>query len=343
MKPFRERNPVSVGAVSIALIVLLLVAAFKASDLPLIGGGTTYYANFADASGLKSGDAVRIAGVRVGKVTGIDLQGDHVHVAFQIKTNEKFGQQSQANIKVATLLGQMYLDLVPEGSGQLGDGGTIPESQTKSAYNVVDAFSGLANRLVNGSIPGYDGTAGYDYHNGQFTPKSSIGDLNMENLKKALNTLATATANTPQSFKDALQGVSALSTTLASRDAQLHTLLGNLQTVSQTLGTRSDAIVNIMQQGNVLLQALVQRRQAIHNLLVSTSSLGSNLTALVQQSRADLKPALSNLQGVVNVLLKDQSSLDEALRLMAPFYRYFANILGTGPWFDTWIMNLPPV
>lgn len=342
MKPFRERNPVSVGAVSIALIALLLVAAFKASDLPLIGGGTTYYANFADASGLKSGDAVRIAGVRVGKVTGIDLQGNHVHVAFQIKTDTKFGSQSEADIKVATLLGQMYLDLVPQGSGQLGDGQTL-QGPTKSAYNVVDAFSGLANRLVNGSIPGYDGTAGYDYHNGQFTPKSSIGDLNMENLKKALNTLATATANTPQSFRDALTGVSALSTTLASRDAQLHTLLGNLQTVSQTLGTRSDAIVNIMQQGNVLLQALVQRRQAIHNLLVSTSSLGSNLTALVQQSRADLKPALSNLQGVVNVLLKDQTSLDESLRLMAPFYRYFANILGTGPWFDTWIMNLPPV
>ena len=27
---------------------------------------------------------------------------------------------------------------------------------------------------------------------------------------------------------------------------------------------------------------------------------------------------------------------------MAPFYRVFANTLGTGPWFDTWIPNLPP-
>ena len=45
---------------------------------------------------------------------------------------------------------------------------------------------------------------------------------------------------------------------------------------------------------------------------------------------------------MVNLLIKNQSNLDESLRLMAPFYRVFANTLGSGPWFDTWIANLPP-
>ena len=81
----------------------------------------------------------------------------------------------------------------------------------------------------------------------------------------------------------------------------------------------------------------------MHTLLVSTSRFSRELTLLVQQTRGDLKPALQNLQGVVNVLLKNQSNLDESLRLMAPFYRVFANTLGSGPWFDTWISNLPPV
>ena len=43
MKPFRERNPVVVGAISIAVLAIALVAAFRAQDLPLIGGGDTYY------------------------------------------------------------------------------------------------------------------------------------------------------------------------------------------------------------------------------------------------------------------------------------------------------------
>lgn len=334
MKPFRERNPVSVGAVSIAAILLLLLAAFKASDLPLIGGGTTYYANFADASGIKAGDAVRVAGVRVGKVTGVELQGNQVRVAFQIKTDSKFGSTSHAEIKVATLLGAMFIALVPDGPGQMSDGATIPQSRTASAYTVVDAFSGTAERF-------YEGSAGYEYHDGKFVPKSAVGNINLKQLTTALNSLADATSNTPVAFKAALKGVSALSTTLASRDAELHSLLTNLQAVTTTLGNRSSAIVDVMKQGDVLLRALVQRREAIHQLLVSTSNLGAQLTGLVTQSRADLKPALANLQGVVNVLLKDQSSLDETLRLMAPFYRYFTNILGVGPWFDTWIMNLP--
>jgi phospholipid/cholesterol/gamma-HCH transport system substrate-binding protein len=98
-----------------------------------------------------------------------------------------------------------------------------------------------------------------------------------------------------------------------------------------------------MKDSDVLFRALVQRRQAVHNLLVSTSTLSKELTALVQQSRADLKPALTHLDSVVQVLNKNEDNLDNSLRLMAPFYRVFTNTLGTGPWFDTYIQNLPPV
>jgi phospholipid/cholesterol/gamma-HCH transport system substrate-binding protein len=93
----------------------------------------------------------------------------------------------------------------------------------------------------------------------------------------------------------------------------------------------------------VLFQALVSRRDAIHDLLVSTSTLSEELTALVTQSRADLKPALDHLENVVAVLNKNEDNIDNSIRLMAPFYRVFANTLGTGPWFDTYIMNLPPL
>ena len=53
MIPFRERNPVVIGAISLALIAASLVVAFRAGDLPVIGGGDTYYAAFSEAGGLK--------------------------------------------------------------------------------------------------------------------------------------------------------------------------------------------------------------------------------------------------------------------------------------------------
>ena len=73
--PFRERNPVIIGAVSLAVIAAFILAAFKAEGLPLIGGGDTYYAAFSEAGGLKANDEVRVAGVRVGKVAGRRARG----------------------------------------------------------------------------------------------------------------------------------------------------------------------------------------------------------------------------------------------------------------------------
>ena len=117
--PFRERNPVPIGAISIAVILALLVIAFKAQDMPLIGGGDTYRAAFAESGGLKPNDEVRIAGVRVGKVTGVELKGNQVIATFKVDTPSKFGRETAAAIKVKTLLGAMFIALEPAGSGQL--------------------------------------------------------------------------------------------------------------------------------------------------------------------------------------------------------------------------------
>ena len=115
MKPFRERNPVIIGAISLAVIAALILAAFRAQDLPLIGGGDTYYAAFTEAGGLKPNDEVRIAGVRVGKVEKVELDGDHVKVTFRVETDAEFGTETGAAIKVKTLLGAMFLALEPAG------------------------------------------------------------------------------------------------------------------------------------------------------------------------------------------------------------------------------------
>jgi phospholipid/cholesterol/gamma-HCH transport system substrate-binding protein len=97
-----------------------------------------------------------------------------------------------------------------------------------------------------------------------------------------------------------------------------------------------------MADADTLFEALLQRREQLHELLVSTRTLSKELTALIRQSRADLKPALTQLDTVLDVINKNEDNLDNSLRLMAPFYRVFANTLGTGPWFDTFIENLPP-
>jgi phospholipid/cholesterol/gamma-HCH transport system substrate-binding protein len=314
-KPFRERNPVVIGAISLAVIAMLILAAFRAQDLPVIGGGDTYTAAFAEAGGLKANDPVRIAGVRVGAVDKIELEGDHVKVSFRVKTDSEFGDETGASIRVNTLLGAMYLALEPAGNGQLKTDQEIPVERTSSPYDVVKAFSGLAE---------------------------TADQIDTDQLAQSLTTLADLTRNTPEEFKAALSGVSRLSANIADKNSRIHLLLTNLQRVSTVLNDRDEDIVDLMKQSDTLFQALVARREQVHNLLVSTSTLSSELTALVRQSRADLKPALTQLDDVVGILNKNEDNIDNSLRLMAPFYRVFANTLGNGPWFDTYIQNMPP-
>jgi phospholipid/cholesterol/gamma-HCH transport system substrate-binding protein len=109
------------------------------------------------------------------------------------------------------------------------------------------------------------------------------------------------------------------------------------------LVSRDQDIVQLMRDSNVLFKALIQRKQAIHNILVATSDLSTQLTGLVRDSRADLKPALDHLHSVLDVLNKNDDNIDESLRVLAPFYRYFANVFGNGPWWDTYVSNLPPI
>jgi phospholipid/cholesterol/gamma-HCH transport system substrate-binding protein len=314
--PFRERNPVVVGAVSLVVLAIVMLAAFRAQDLPLIGGGDTYYAAFSESGGLEPNDEVRIAGVRVGKVEKVELEGDHVRVTFRVDTPSEFGEDTHAAIKVKTLLGAMYLSLEPAGSGQLDEGSEIPVERTSSPYDVVDAFSGLAETSER---------------------------IDTDRLAQSLTTLADLTRNTPEEFRQALDGVSRLSSNIAARDEQINSLLTNLKRVSSVLDERDGDIIGLMKDSDVLFRALVARRDAVHNLLTSTARLSKELTALIEQSRADLKPALDHLDNVLQVLNKNEDNLDNSLRLMEPFYRVFASTLGNGPWFDTYIQNMPPV
>ena len=316
MKPFRERNPVIVGAVSLVVMALVLVAALRADDLPIIGGGDTYHAMFTEAGGLKVNDEVRIAGVRVGKVDEIRLDDDQVKVSFKVDEAADFGTDTRAAIKVKTILGAMFLALEPAGGGQLEEDGTIPAERTSSPFDVVEAFEGLA---------------------------STSEQIDTDRLAESLTTLADLTRNTPEEFRGALSGLSRLSANIAAKDEQLNSLLVNLERVSTVLDERDQDIIKLMEDSDVLFRALVARRDAVHELLVSTTTLSKELTALIDESRADLAPALAHLENVVAVLNKNEDNLDSSLRLMAPFYRVFANTLGTGPWFDTWISNFPPV
>ena len=313
-KPFRDRNPVTIGAVSLTVIAVMVFLAFNAQNLPLIGGGTIYKAQFSEAAGLRAGDPVRVAGVKVGTVESLALEDGAVLAELRV-TDAFVGDRSEAAIKIETVLGAKYVALVPRGSGELDPDDPIPLERTASPYDVVEAFADLS---------------------------TTVEDLDTDQLAGSFEVLAETFAETPDEVRTSLEGLARLSDTIASRDAQLEQLLTATRTVTEVLADRNGEFTQLVLDSNTLLTEVQERRALIDSILTSTQQLSEQLSGLVADNREALTPALQQLATVTDILSRNRDNLAQTVNNLAPFVRVFTNTLGNGRWFDSFVDNLLP-
>jgi len=314
VKPVRERNPVTVAVVGLAILAIIAAGVYFSSALPIIGGGTGYTAYFTEAAGLQAGNEVRIAGVTVGQVTGVSLAGDKVAVTFRVRS-EWLGNRTAAAIDIKTVLGDKYLELDPRGTAAQDPAQPIPLSRTTSPYDVTQAFSGLGQQ---------------------------ISGINTAQLATSLQTLSSAFATTPPYVRSALHGLAALSASVATKDTEVTSLLAGARKVTGTLAAQDARFQALLGDGNLLLAELQQRQADIHALLLDTQALARQLSGLVSDDQAQLGPALQALNQVTSVLQANQANLARALALAGPYYRLLGNTLGNGRWFDVYVCGLVP-
>ena len=288
--------------------------AYNADALPLIGGGTTYTADFTEAAGLRPGNEVRVAGVKVGEVTGVALDGARVKVTFKVK-NTWIGDASTAAIGIKTLLGEKYLALDPLGTGRQDPGQRIPASRTTSPYDVTQAFKDSATPSRR-STPSSSPRASRRSPTPSRTPRRTYAAPPPASPRCRAPS-PSATPSWPNSSRAARQ-------------------------LTKTLKDKKSSFETLIEDGNLLLGEIQARRDAIHPLLTGTQDLGTQLNGLVDDNRQQLGPTLDALGRVTGVLLKNRTSLDQTLALAGPYYRLVGNTLGNGRWFDSYLCGLVP-
>ncbi|MCX5041658.1 MCE family protein [Aldersonia sp. NBC_00410] len=309
-----RRSATSIGAIGVFMVLLVTLSMFFLDSLPILGAGTKYTAEFTEAAGLREGDEVRIAGVKVGTVSGIKLDGDRVLVDFRTR-NAWVGNQTTAAIEIKTVLGLKYLSLDPGGDDHARPGSTIPLSRTTSPYDVIDAFSAAA---------------------------STIGDIDTDQLANSMVVLSDAFADTPPDIRSSIDGVTRLSETLAKRDQELKKLFAATKQTTQVLADRNAEFEQLLARGGELLAELNTRQQSISILLDSTRRLSTELSAFVHDNEEQIRPTLANLRAVVDILDQNLQNVNETLDRAAPFYSIYADVLGNGRWFDAVVVNLTP-
>ncbi|UXA17481.1 MCE family protein [Mycobacterium sp. SMC-4] len=290
-----RRNVISV---SIFTVVMLLVAAM----LIVVFGefrftaSNSFRANFTEASRLKSGQDVRIAGVPVGSVRNVSLNPDNtVDVSFDIDKRYQLYTSTRAVIRYENLVGDRYLEIT-SGPGELrklAPGALIPRENTAPALDLDALLGGL--RPV---VKGLDG--------------SKVNELSgaiIELLQGQGGALSSMLAST-----------SAFSQNLAARDQLIGEVIENLNVVLATVdekGAEFDASVDRLQQ---LITGLSEGRDPIAGAIGPLATAENDLTEMLVNSRRPLQGVLEQLRPLATELDDRKAEVNEVIEPLAENY-----------------------
>jgi len=293
----------------IKLSIFLVLSAIFAFYLVVVSGNVrfgsthTYRAILANASQLKDGSEVRVAGVQVGTVDGVALQANsEVVVTFDADTSIHLTSATHAAVRYKNLVGDRFLEL-DEGDGTgspLGPGGTIGMSHTSGALDL--------DTLLNGFKPLFVG----------LSPKQ-INALSDE--------LVQVLQGQAGSVYDLLATLASFTSTIADRDALIGQVIDNLNTVLGTVAQRDDTLGQLIDQMETLVGGLASQAPLITRAVTRIDTFAATAGALLTQTEQNLTPSLKALTAVATTLNRNSDTIQQILDKLPGDYR---TILRTG-------------
>lgn len=311
MRTLEGSNRARNGIIGILILLLVIGVGQSFASVPMLFAQPVVYGQFSDSGGLITGDKVRIAGVDVGHVQSLEIDGDRVRMGFTLGGN-KIGTDSRLAIRTDTILGKKVLEVEPRGSEMLRPNEVLPLGQSTTPYQIYDAFFDVTKAA-----------AGWD----------------VQSVKESLNVLSETVNQTSPHLSAALDGVARFSDTIGKRDEQFEKLLENANTVAEVLGDRSGQVNDLLVNSQVLLAEVNQRGAAVDNLLSNVRQVSTQFQGLIEDN-PNLNHVLQQLETVTGLLVEHKFDLQESLSTLSKFMASLAEALGSGPYFKMMIVNL---
>ncbi|WP_395696081.1 MCE family protein [Nocardioides sp.] len=306
----------------VKLLIFIVVTTLATSVLVMTIGNisftptTEYKAEFVDATGVVKGDDVRIAGVKVGTVKGVEIvDRTRALVTFSVDDSTHLSKATHATIRYRNLVGQRYLaleDSIGDAADRLEAGDTIPVSQTTPALDLTVLFNGFkplfqalspadVNQLSAEIVQVFQGEGG-----------------NLENL---------------------LAHTASVTTTLASRDQVIGSLIDNLNQVLDHVGDRDQQLNRLITTFRTFVGGLADDRQAILGSLDQISALSVQTADLVSGIRRPFVDDVKQLRRVAGNLDAGKAELDRALQVLPIKLNKVGRTATYGSWFNFYLCH----
>jgi phospholipid/cholesterol/gamma-HCH transport system substrate-binding protein len=298
------------------VIVFAVVMVLVAAGLVLIFGqfrfasSQDYHAIFSDATRLKGGNKVRIAGVNVGTVKDVKLNPDNsVDVAFDVDKRYQMYTSTRALIRYENLVGDRYLEIA-SGPGELrklGAGGTIDKNHTEPALD-LDALLGGLRPVLKG--------------------------LNGDKINQISNAIIELLQGQGGALSDLLSSTGSFSQALANRYQVISDVIHNLNTVLGTVDEKSAQFNSSLDELQKLVTGLAQGRDAIAGAIPPLASAETDLTQMLQRSRRPLQGVIENARPLATELDNRKAEVNKVIEPLAENYLRLNALGAYGAYFN---------
>jgi phospholipid/cholesterol/gamma-HCH transport system substrate-binding protein len=270
----------------------------------------TYHAIFTDATRLKGGQKVRIAGVNVGTVSGLSLKPDNtVDVAFDVDKRYQMYTSTRALIRYENLVGDRYLEIA-SGPGELRKlpaGGTIDKSHTEPALD-LDALLGGLRPVLKG--------------------------LNGDKINQISNAVIELLQGQGGALSDLLSSTGSFSQALADRYQVISDVIHNLNTVLGTVDEKSAQFNASVDELQKLVSGLAQGRDPIAGAIGPLASAETDLTEMLQKSRRPLQGVIENARPLATELDNRKAEVNKVIEPLAENYLRLNALGAYGAYFN---------
>lgn len=276
------------------------------------GNKNEYTAVFTDVTGLLSGNEVRIAGVQVGQVEGLERDGNTARVTFSLEDGRTLSDSAIVRVRYRNIVGERYVAITTApGSGGRQDPDTdIGLDRTFEALDLTVLFNG-------------------------FRPLFRALDA------EAVNDVAFEIIATLQgeggTVESLLARTASLTNTLADRDAVIGRVIDNLTTVLATVDERNTEFNALISQVQRLAAGFAKDRKVIGQSLVGINELTAATTDLLRQVRAPLRADIRELLTLATTLNDSKEIVDGVLSRLPTKLDRIVSTATDGSWFNFYL------
>lgn len=294
---------------------LLLLANTMANRVT--GGALHYSADFVNVSGLRSGDDVRAAGVRVGRVNDVSLRHGMANVEFEISKDQPVTTATHLTLRYQSLLGQRYLALAKEassGTGQpLPNGARIPASRTDQGFDLT--------ALLNGFEP-------------------LFATLKPEEVNQLAESIVAVLQGQGGTIESLMGETATLTNRLADQGAAVDRIVTALTPVLTDVVGRSEQVDQTLDDLRALLTKLAKEHKRIGNSLDAVSDLSEATSELMDEAREPLQQDIRSLRTFSRISVQQAAAIRQLFETLPLGTLAFARPFSSGTWLNLYMCGI---